>query len=135
MTRVIGSDGLSFYVENAAGSGAFDALPGMSITRVDVEQRLADSTAVTADAWANVLGVAARRVLVEAEALATDSVVAERLRDITLSGESSLFRLALTTERALQCAAFVTHYREITQPGEMKHVQVRLESTGEVTVV
>lgn len=135
MSMVIGSDGLSLYVENTSLSGAFDALAGMTVTRFEVQQRLVDSNAVSDDAWVNGAAISARRLMLEAEALATDSVAAEQLRSIALSGELWVFRLALTTAQMLECTAFVTQYREVIQPGEIKKLQIRLESSGAVTVV
>jgi hypothetical protein len=132
---VLKSDGLTLKVEDGSSPGQFHVLRGVTISRLDITQRLHDNTAIAGDGWLVSHGVSERRCVVECDVLATDEFAATRLYDLAVGDVSGNFEISIRPEQYLQCTAFVTQYREIIQPGEIKRLQLRLESSGVVSLV
>lgn len=128
------SDGLSLLVGDGLVSETFFALKGLEINRLQVNQQLVDTQAVSSHAWKVGCGTIDRRAVVECTALATDQVSALRVRELALSGAVGNFILNLTGVSNAQFGAYVTKYLELTQPGSIKRIQVQLESTGAIAL-
>lgn len=128
------SDGLSLLVGDGEVSEAFTALRGLTVSRLEVEQVLHMATAVAADAWQNGVGTSQRRVVIACEALANDEAAALRLRGLAIGGASGNIQLELAGSETLECAVYVTEYREVIQAGQVKRLVCRLESSGAVSV-
>lgn len=132
---VIGSDGLSLFVGDGGGLEVFTALKGAAITRLEITQRSNPSLAISSDAWIAEVGASGRRAVMECEAYATDEAPSIRLRSLTLSGLNGNFRLKLNATETLAMNALVTQYREVIEPGGIKKLQCRLESSGAITLL
>lgn len=132
---VIASDGLSLLVGDGAGSEMFSPLQGVSVTRLELTQRSNISTAVGSDAWQVIAGASGRRLLIEADAYATDDNAAIRVRSLMFSGASGNFKIKLSGTQTLQFSAVVTFYHERIEAGSIKKLQCRLESSAAASVV
>ncbi len=127
---VQGSDGLSLLIGDGEVSESFAALSGAVISRLEVVQALATSNGVADSAWQTGVGVSQRRAVIECEALATDTAPASRLRSLALNGEGGMIRLQVASDETLAFQAYVTEYREVLAPGQIKKLVCRLESAG-----
>lgn len=127
---VIGTDGLRLWIGDGAASEVFDPLDGVSISRFEIIQRGQVATAVSNDAWQEIVNTTARQSIVEVDGFATDSVAAQRVRTLAVTGASGNFRLALTGSETLLLAAVVLQYREDIGTGDVKRLRFRLESSG-----
>ncbi len=130
MGVLIGSDGLGLWVGNGDVPEKFDQLRGVVISRFEITQRVSDSNAIAADAWSAGVAISSRRMVIECEALATDEAPANRIRGFAMNGESTNIKLYLKPGEQIECSVFITRYHEIIQAGEIKRLQIRLESTG-----
>lgn len=131
---IITAEGLQLEVGNGASPEVFSVLRGVTVSRLEIGQRLNDASAVNGNGWLSGVATGERRAVVECEALATDEDAAARLRSLAIGGMAGTVRLATKANEALVFSAFVTRYRETIAPGEVKRLQCRLESSGAVTV-
>lgn len=131
---LIASDGLIVQVGNGADPELFHTLRGVQLTRLDVAQQLAENPAIRHAAWRVEAAVTAQQLVVEVEMLATDETAAIRVRSLAFSGQLGKFKLKLRSAETLQFSAFVSNYSETLQSGEVKRAQVRLTSSGAVTL-
>ena len=127
------SNGLSLLVGDGAVSESFVAVSGAVVSRFELSQKLNVATAVAEDAWQNAVGTTARRAVIECEAMATGEAAAMRLRSLAVSGAVGNVQLELGSDTVLQCAVYVTDYREVIEAGKVKKLNCRLESSGVVT--
>ena len=129
---IISSDGLSLLV-NDLGGPRFSILRGVTVTRLDISQKLVDSTAIAEDAWRVGVSTVECRLIVDCTVLATDESPAVYVRSLAFEGTSGTFSLMIAPTQTLDFDAFVTDYKEIIAAGQAKQLSFRLESTGAVT--
>lgn len=129
------SDGLRVLVGDGEEVESFSALRGMTVSRLEITQQLHMADAVGEGAWQTGVGTSQRHAVIECAALASDEAPAGRLRALALSGVGGTMRLELAGDEAFEFVAYVTRYREVTQPGQVKRFECRLESAGAASVV
>lgn len=129
---VIASDGLRLLIGDGALTEVFNPLKGAAVTRVDINQRSVAGNAIHADAWQMLVTGGERKVSLECEAYATNEAAAVRLRSLAMTGELGNIRLELEAGQTLTLTAQVSRYSETIEAGNIKRMQCRLESHGEV---
>ena len=132
---VITSDGLSLLIGDGASTEVFTVLSGVTVATFDLTQEIAENKAIASDAWRRSTAVASRQVALSGDGLMTDEAAQQRLRSVSLNGQIANFQLKLASAETLVFSAYVSSYREVTQPGNVKRLSFQLESHGVVSVV
>ena len=131
---VIGSDGLRLWIGDGTTNEAFLPLKGCRLTRWDISQRGAVSTAVHDHAWQIDGGLISQILTLEGTLYATDDSATLRLRNVALQGIIAHFRLALRSNETVSFSARVTQYEEQMEPGSIKQLRFRLTASDAITV-
>lgn len=128
---IIASDGLRLLVgDGGSPSETFNALKGALIHRLEINQRAVAGNSIDSTAWQRITGCTNRSVTLECEALANDEAAAVRLRELAMGGTSGNVRLELKTGQRIDMEIYVSRYSESIQPGNIKRLECRLESSG-----
>lgn len=131
---ILGSDGLRLLVGDGAVPENFTALRGLEVQRFQIGQTLVDSDALQAHGWSMGLATVNRRGTIEATALASSYAAALRLRELAMLGAAGNFRLEIVASTLhFHMSGFVTNYTEVMQPGAIKRIQFRMESSAAIT--
>ena len=131
MSLVHGSS-LRLRVGDGGDTEVFLVLNGCEIKRFDLTQTLIDSTAIGIDNWSVGLTTTEKRAIVDCTCLGTDENASARIRYLALNSASGRFSLDSNATSLFTFTAFISQYREDSEPDQIKRVRFRLESTGSV---
>lgn len=132
---VVASDGLALMVGDGASTESFASLPGLAITRLELQQRSNLTNTLGGDAWQVNVGISARQLLIECDAYANNATAATRLQSVALAGIEGNFKLLAGDGKTWIFTARVMQYREEMPAGGIKRIRLRLESSGAVSLV